>query len=45
MEYKKTTIRQWISKASPNTTATQKDAVDIKAIIKRNAKLEQENEI
>lgn len=39
----KTTIRQWVNKA--NNTTSNENHDDIKAIKKRMAKLEQENEI
>lgn len=43
----KTTIRQWINKTNnkENTVKSNEDIVDIKAIKKKIAMLEQENEI
>lgn len=43
----KTTIRQWINKTNnkENTVKSNEDTVDIKAIKKKMAMLEQENEI
>jgi transposase len=43
----KTTIRQWVNKANntANNTTSNENHDDIKAIKKRMAKLEQENEI